>query len=199
MSAESPPPTALLVVDVQNDFCPGGALAVPEGDAVVPVISRLARRATAASVPVFASRDWHPTSTSHFETGGGPWPEHCVAGTAGAEFHPQLELPPATMVVSKGNDPGADGYSAFDGRLEDGRSLAEALAAHGVTRLVVAGLATDYCVRASVLDACRMGYDVVVVSDAIRGVEVQPGDSARALREMRAAGALILKGEDVGF
>jgi nicotinamidase/pyrazinamidase len=191
--------SALLVVDVQNDFCPGGALAVFEGDAVVPVINALARRAADAGAPVFASRDWHPARTSHFKTYGGPWPEHCVAGTEGAEFHPRLELPAATMVVTTGDDPGTDGYSAFDGHLDDGRSLGEALAAHGVSRLIVTGLATDYCVRASVLDARRAGLDVVVVIDAIRGVEVHPGDSARALAEMRAAGASITESSKVVF
>ena len=195
----SPRATALLVVDVQNDFCPGGALAVSGGDVVVPVINRLVRRAEHAGVPVFASRDWHPARTSHFNTQGGPWPEHCVAETDGALFHPNLKLPAATMVVSKGDHPGADGYSAFDGHLDDGRSLGEALASHGISRLVVTGLATDYCVRASVLDARRASFDVVVVADAILGVEVHPGDSARALDEMRKAGATITDASRVRF
>lgn len=191
--------TALLVVDVQNDFCPGGALAVADGDAVVPVINDLARRAAEGGALVLASRDWHPARTSHFKANGGPWPEHCVAGTAGAGFHPRLELPPDTVVVSKGDDPGADGYSAFDGHTGDGRSLRDTLAEHGVSRLIVAGLATDYCVRASVLDARRAGLDVVVVADAVRGVELHPGDSAQALAEMRAAGATVADAGRVQF
>jgi nicotinamidase/pyrazinamidase len=180
---------ALLIVDVQNDFCAGGALAVPEGDAVVPVVNRLARGVAARGGLVFASRDWHPRQTTHFSAMGGPWPVHCVAGTPGAQFHPGLQLPDGTLVVTKGEDPGDHGYSAFEGSLPDGVPLEAALRARGVERLLVAGLATDYCVKHSALDALGAGFAVTVVEDAVRGVEVHPGDTRDALDALRAAGA----------
>jgi nicotinamidase/pyrazinamidase len=182
--------TALLVVDVQNDFCPGGALAVPEGDAVLgPLNARIAEM-RAAGAPIYASRDWHPPTTTHFAPAG-PWPPHCVAQTPGAAFHPALQLPASTVILTKGNQSGSDGYSAFEGRTLAGTTLADDLRSRGVTHLVVGGLATDYCVRASVLDARRLGFDVTVLRDAIRGVDVNPGDSERALEEMQAAGATV--------
>jgi nicotinamidase/pyrazinamidase len=182
---------ALLVVDVQNDFCPGGALAVPEGDAVLAPLNARIAEMRAAGAPVYASRDWHPPTTAHFAPLG-PWPPHCVANTAGAAFHRALQLPPDTVVITKGNASGSDGYSAFEGRTAAGTMLADDLRARGVSHLVVGGLATDYCVRASVLDARRLGFDVTVLHDAIRGVDVHPGDSERALEEMRAAGAEVI-------
>jgi nicotinamidase/pyrazinamidase len=179
--------SALLLVDVQNDFCPGGALAVPHGDDVIPVLNRLADSFTARGLPVYASRDWHPADTTHFRASGGPWPEHCVAGSAGAELHPDLHLPPGAIIVSKGQDRRDDGYSAFEGTTADGRTLGDDLKRRGVSRLYVGGLATDYCVRASVLDARRAGLAVTVVLDGIAGIEEDT--SARALDEMRNAGA----------
>jgi len=193
-----PTPTdALLIVDVQNDFCPGGALAVPDGDAVVPVINRVARCLAGSGIPVFASRDWHPRDTMHFAERGGPWPVHCVAGSPGAAFHPGLELPPGTLIVTKGDDPAADGYSAFEGHLPDGEALGDALARRGIRRLIVAGLATDYCVKRSVLDARQRGFEVVVVREGVRGVEVREGDTARAVAEMEAAGARFASADEV--
>ena len=180
---------ALLVVDVQNDFCSGGALAVPGGDRVVPPINRLTAAYASAGAPIFASRDWHPAASSHFAAGGGVWPVHCVAGTNGAAFHPELTLPPETAVVSKGTAPDTDGYSAFDGSVATGESLEQALNVRTVEHLTVCGLATDYCVRASVLDACRQGLRVSVVSDAIAAVNLNAGDGPQAVQEMRAAGA----------
>lgn len=180
---------ALLVVDVQNDFCSGGALAVPGGDSVVLPINRLTAAYAAAGAPIFASRDWHPPGSSHFTEGGGVWPVHCVAGTNGAAFHPELALPPETAVLSKGTAPDADGYSAFDGAITGGESLKQALDARTVEHLTVCGLATDYCVRASVLDACRQGLRVSVVSDAIAAVNLHAGDGPEAIKDMRAAGA----------
>ncbi len=180
---------ALLVVDVQNDFCTGGALAVPGGDSVVPPINRLTSAYVAAGAPIFASRDWHPAGSSHFSDGGGVWPVHCVAGTNGAQFHPKLALPAETALVSKGTAPDSDGYSAFDGTIATGESLEAALDARAVDHLTVCGLATDYCVRASVLDACRKGLQVSVVADAIAAVNLDASDGARAVEEMRAAGA----------
>ena len=177
------------MVDVQNDFCSGGALAVPRGDGVVPPINRLTAAYASAGAPIFASRDWHPAGSSHFADSGGVWPVHCVAGTNGAAFHPELALPPETAVVSKGTAPDTDGYSAFDGSVSTGESLEEALNLRTVEHLTVCGLATDYCVRASVLDACRQGLRVSVVSDAIAAVNLNAGDGPQAIQEMRAAGA----------
>lgn len=182
---------ALLIVDVQNDFCPGGALAVPEGDQVIPVLNDYAERFHRAGLPVYASRDWHPPETRHFQEHGGPWPPHCVRNTAGAEFHPELRLPEGTTVISKGTSQGDHGYSAFEGTTDRGERLEERLAREGVKRLYVGGLATDYCVRASALDALKRGYAVTLLADAIRGVDVNPGDSERAIEELRQAGAEV--------
>jgi nicotinamidase/pyrazinamidase len=189
------PDDALLIVDVQNDFCAGGTLAVPDGDAVVPVINRLARLFARRGRPVLASRDWHPRETSHFAPFGGPWPVHCVAATPGAQFHPGLDLPEHTQIVSKGERPGLHGYSAFEGRLPGGAPLVDALHARGVRQLYVAGLATDYCVKHSVLDARRAGFEVTVVEDAVRGVDVRAGDSSEALAVMAQAGAGLISSE----
>lgn len=185
-------PTALLIVDVQNDFCPGGALAVSEGDAVIAPLNRAAQTIAQRGGLVVASRDWHPPTTRHFQQYGGKWPVHCVQGTPGAAFHPDLRLPDGAVIVSKGTGTEDDGYSAFEGRTDDGSTLDETLRAHGVRRLLVGGLATDYCVRASVLDALKHGYEVAALTDAIRGVNLQPDDSARALQEMQAHGARLL-------
>jgi nicotinamidase/pyrazinamidase len=185
---------ALLLVDVQNDFCPGGALPVPEGDRVIPVLNRVAQQFAAAGRPVYASRDWHPADTKHFRAFGGPWPPHCIAESRGAAFHPDLRLPTNTVVISKGQDRNDDGYSAFEGSTKDGRTLAEDLRAHGVSTLYVGGLATDYCVRASVLDARKAGIPVVVLTDGIAGIG--PDDVKRALEEMRQAGASLVAGDD---
>ena len=181
--------SALLVVDVQNDFCPGGALPVPNGDRVIPVLNALAAQFAEVGLPVFASRDWHPPDTTHFKSRGGPWPPHCVAGTPGAGFHPALQLPADTIVVSKGQDQRDDGYSAFEGTSNDGRALADHLRERGITHLHVGGLATDYCVRASVLDARKAGFEVTVVAGGIAGIAEET--SGRALEEMRRAGAQV--------
>jgi len=188
--------SALLVVDVQNDFCPGGALAVPQGDRVVDPINRLLAAFAAAHAAVFASRDWHPLGSSHFVGRGGQWPIHCVADTPGAAFHPQLLLPDGTAVITKGQSPDSDGYSAFDGTLPAGETLEAALDERRIDHLTVCGLATDYCVRASVLDARARGLGVAVVRDAIAAVNLTPGDEAGALDEMRAAGADIIALDD---
>jgi nicotinamidase/pyrazinamidase len=184
---------ALVIVDVQNDFCPGGSLAVPAGDEVVPLLNRYARHFATRGAVIFASRDWHPARTKHFAEWGGAWPPHCVQGTRGAEFHPGLSLPAAVDVLSKGMDPELDAYSAFDAETTAGKPFQEALAARGVRRLFVGGLATDYCVKATVLDGLRRGFAVLVLEDASRPVDVQPGDGARALDEMTRAGATSVK------
>jgi nicotinamidase/pyrazinamidase len=192
-------PTALLIVDVQNDFCAGGALAVSEGDEVVPVINRVARALAREGALVVASRDWHPRESHHFAVNGGPWPVHCVAGTPGAQFHPGLDLPEGTLIVTKGDSLRDDGYSTFEGHLPTGERLVDVLRERGIRRVVVAGLATDYCVRHSALDARRAGFEVSLIEDAVRGVDVEPGDSRKALREMAAAGIeLVTSGNAVG-
>ncbi|MBI4638124.1 MAG: nicotinamidase [Candidatus Rokubacteria bacterium] len=184
---------ALLIVDVQNDFCPGGALAVADGDAVVPVLNRYAERFGACGAAIFASRDWHPARTRHFKAYGGVWPSHCVQGTPGAELHPGLTLPASAEVVSKGMDPEADAYSCFQAETSDGAAFAVALGERGVQRIFLGGLATDYCVKATALDALREGFEVVVLEDAVRAVDLAPGDGGRALAEMRAAGAELAR------
>ena len=183
---------AVLIVDVQVDFLPGGNLGVRRGDEVVPALNRYVAAAGRKSLPVFASRDWHPQNHCSFRARGGPWPEHCVAGTPGAAFAPGLELPLDAVVISKASTQEADAYSAFQGT-----DLAQRLRALGVTRLLVGGLATDYCVVNTVLDARKAGFEVLLLADAIRAVEVKPGDGERAEREMRSAGAVPIRLEDL--
>jgi nicotinamidase/pyrazinamidase len=177
---------ALLIVDVQNDFCPGGSLAVGQGDAVVPVLNRYMEK---LGLPVYASRDWHPVRTSHFKAFGGIWPPHCIQDTRGAAFHPDLKLPADATIVTKGTAATDDGYSAFEGVDERGRPLAGVLRSRGVKRLYLGGLTTDYCVRTSALDALGEGFEVVLLVDAIRGINLKPGDVDRAIEQVRDAGA----------
>lgn len=190
MTARPDQRSALLLVDVQNDFCPGGALAVPAGDRVIPALNRAIRRFASAGWPIYASRDWHPPDTRHFQAFGGRWPIHCVAGTPGANLHPDLELPEQTIVLSKGQDRQDDGYSAFEGTTGAEQALGDDLRARGVTQLWVGGLATDYCVRASVLDAHAAGLEVFVLTDGIAGID--PDSTQRALEEMERAGARLV-------
>jgi nicotinamidase/pyrazinamidase len=187
---------ALLIVDVQNDFCPGGALAVPDGDRVIPVLASVARRFEAEGHPVYASRDWHPPDTTHFRAFGGPWPAHCVAGSEGAALHPDLHLPADVILISKGQDRRDAGYSAFDGVTDDGRWFEDDLRERQVTELYVGGLATDYCVRATVLDARRAQFPVTVLLDGVAGIDRE--GAARALEEMRAAGATLVSSAALG-
>jgi len=178
------PGDALLIVDVQRDFLPGGALAVADGNAVVPVLNLYIEQARKAAIPVFASRDWHPANHCSFRSRGGPWPPHCVRDTAGADFALQLALPADATIVSKAMQEDADAYSAFGGT-----TLAGMLRGRSVKRLLVGGLATDYCVLNTVRDALQEGFEVTLLTDAIRAVDVNPGDGVRAEREMREAGA----------
>jgi nicotinamidase/pyrazinamidase len=180
------PADALLIVDVQNDFCPGGALAVTEGDKVVPIINEWIRMAEAGGAAVFASRDWHPADHISFRHRGGPWPPHCIQGTPGAEFHPDLNLPPNVQVISKADTPDRDSYSAFGGT-----DLSARLHAAGIQRLWIAGLAQDYCVRATALDGLREGFEVHLIVDATRAVNVEPEDGRRALEEVQRAGGIL--------
>ncbi|HEX5475360.1 MAG TPA: isochorismatase family protein [Vicinamibacterales bacterium] len=180
---------ALVVVDVQRDFCPGGALPAPGCTRILPALNRALATADARGMPIYATRDWHPAETSHFAAYGGEWPPHCVQDTDGAAFHPDLRLPPDTIVISKGDDPDRPGYSAFDGHAPGGASFLADLRARGIESLYVGGLATDYCVKATVLDARRAGLHVVVLPEAIAAIDAHAGDGERAMAEMKAAGA----------
>jgi nicotinamidase/pyrazinamidase len=186
------PRSALLVVDVQRDFCPGGSLAVEGGDKVVAELNDEIDRFQARALPIIATRDWHPAGHVSFHERGGPWPAHCVQGTKGAEFHPGLALPKEAAVMSKGTDPDQDAYSGFQGT-----GLAEQLRALRVDRVFIGGLATDYCVKATTLDALEQGFQAFVLEDAVRGVDLKPGDSARALEEMLRRGAVLTRYEEI--
>jgi nicotinamidase/pyrazinamidase len=175
---------ALVIVDFQNDFCPGGALAVPDGDAIAGRLNELA--GSGEFDLVVATRDWHPPDHGSFAQQGGPWPVHCVAGTPGAELHHALDPTPIDAVIDKGQARDTEGYSGFEGT-----ELAQLLRARDVDHVTVVGLATDYCVKNTALDALREGFAVTVDSAATRGVEVEPGDAERALGEVRAAGASV--------
>jgi nicotinamidase/pyrazinamidase len=179
---------ALLIIDFQNDFTPGGALAVEGGDEIAEPVTRLA----AEFEHVLATRDWHPPDHASFETQGGPWPVHCVQGTHGAEFHPAMDAVKLDAVVDVGVGREDEGYSGFENS-----DLAALLREREVDQVAVVGLATDYCVRASAIDACREGFATTVVTDAIRPVEVEPGDGERALEDMRAAGAELATSDEL--
>jgi nicotinamidase/pyrazinamidase len=179
---------ALLIIDFQNDFTAGGALEVPEGDEIAEPVKRLARHFDL----VAATRDWHPPDHASFEPQGGPWPVHCVRGTHGADFHPAMEDVELDAVVDVGQGRDDEGYSGFEKS-----DLSRILRDGDAGEVYVCGLATDYCVRASAIDACREGFDVTVVEDAVRGVEVNEGDSERALQDMRDAGARIASSGEV--
>lgn len=183
---------ALIVVDVQNDFCPGGTLAVEHGEEVVGPLNKLIEEFLKRGEPVFKSRDWHPPQTKHFSDYGGTWPEHCVQNTRGAEFHPGLRDDTRIRTISKGQGD-EDSYSAFDGT-----DLTPQLQRFGVEELWIGGLATDYCVKNTVLDALKHGFRVKALKDAMRPVEVQPGDGERAIEEMRQAGAEIVTSQEQG-
>ncbi len=183
---------ALLVVDVQNDFLPGGSLAVPRGDEVLPVLNSCLALFTKKELPIYASRDWHPADHCSFQAQGGPWPPHCMADTYGAEFASSLDLPADAVIISKAETPEKDAYSAFGDT-----DLGLCLKAVNVKRLFVGGLATDYCVLNTVKDALALGYHVVLLTDAVRPVEAQPGDGEKALAEMRQLGAQFAVSADL--
>jgi nicotinamidase/pyrazinamidase len=178
---------ALIVVDVQNDFCPGGSLAVTRGDEVIAPLNELMQEFLDRGEPVYKTRDWHPPQTNHFAAYGGVWPFHCIQNTPGAEFHRDLLDDPRITVISKGIDDSADGYSGFDGT-----NLVELLREAGVSEIWVGGLATDYCVKDTVIDGVRAGFKVKALAETMRAVNVNPGDGAKALEEMRNAGAEIV-------
>lgn len=175
--------SALIIVDVQNDFCQGGALPVPNGDEVVPILNRYIEIFKRVGASIYATRDWHPVNHISFRTQGGIWPPHCVQNTTGAEFHPNLKLPLETRVISKA-DPDKEAYSGFEGT-----ELGEELQKRGIEKVFIGGLATDYCVKNTVLDALKLGFKAVLLEDAIRGVDVNIGDSEKAIEEMLKKGA----------
>ncbi len=178
---------ALVIVHIQKDFLPGGALAVPDGEQVVPVMNRYIERFEDAGLPIFATRDWHPPNHCSFHAQGGPWPEHCVAGSPGAEFAPWLKLPGSAAVVSAATNPEREAYSGFDGT-----NLTEQLRARGVTRLFIGGLATDYCVVSTVMGAVAEGFTTIYLRDASRAINAKPGDGEATEKEMKDAGVLAL-------
>jgi len=182
---------ALLITDIQIDFLPRGALPVENGDQIIPVINNYIRHFTKTGSHIIASRDWHPKNHSSFTAQGGPWPPHCVADTAGAKFSPDLKLPDNPIVVSKATEADHEAYSAFDHT-----NLEIKLRQLGVRRLFVAGLATDYCVVNTVLDARRLGFEVVVLMDATRGINVNAGDVERAIQAMVERGAVLATDAD---
>jgi nicotinamidase/pyrazinamidase len=179
---------ALVLVDIQNDFCPGGALAVPEGDSIVDVVNKI--------MPEFAlvisTRDWHPANHISFKERGGRWPPHCVQNTPGAELHPALDQSSIAYHFRKAYAADRDAYSGFEGTDESGRTLDEVLKSHGVKKLYIAGLATDYCVLATTLDAVKNGYDTYAITDAMRAVNEKPGDDVKALDKMARSGAHLV-------
>lgn len=178
---------ALIVVDVQNDFCPGGALAVTDGDKIIEPINNIIRKFEADGLPIVFTRDWHPANHSSFKSNGGVWPSHCVAGTKGAEFHPDLYFPSVAFLVSKATEPDMEAYSGFQGT-----GLASWLRQLDADELVVTGLATDYCVKNTVVDALKLGFSVTVIKEAIRAVNVNPDDGDNAINEMFSLGAKII-------
>ena len=183
---------ALLIVDVQNDFLSGGSLAVPGGDAVIPVLNRYIALFLAYRLPVFATRDWHPPDHCSFKTHGGSWPSHCIAGSAGAAFPTALTLPADAHIVSKAIARAADAYSGFSGT-----GLRELLQAMTVHRLFTGGLATEYCVYNTVIDALQFGYTVFVLEDAVGAIDLQPGDGLHAFAAMVARGAKRIRYEEL--
>jgi nicotinamidase/pyrazinamidase len=182
---------ALLIIDAQNDFLPGGALAVTEGDAVIPPINRIASAFAKHGLPIFATRDWHPADHSSFKIHGGIWPVHCVAGTQGADFAPNLRLPDSTRIISKA-DEDADAYSGFEGT-----NLGGKMKSLGVKRVFASGLATDYCVLNSVLDSLKLGFETYLLTDAVRAVNVKPVDGEEALNKMSKEGAILITSDEI--
>jgi len=179
---------ALVVVDVQRDFCPGGALAVPHGDTILPALNDVITTFSKSHFPVVFTRDWHPSNHCSFKERGGPWPRHCVARTTGAKFHSRLKVPRGSIIVSKATRPNSEAYSGFQGT-----NLQNRLKRLGVTSLFVGGLATDYCVKQTALDALDAGFDVRVMTDCVKGVNLRKKDSSSALRMIAKHGGVLTK------
>ncbi|MEK7590348.1 MAG: bifunctional nicotinamidase/pyrazinamidase [Patescibacteria group bacterium] len=189
---------ALLMVDVQNDFCPGGALAVINGDKVVGPLNAMLMLADERNWLVVASRDWHPAVTTHFKNYGGIWPTHCVQNTPGAAFHRNLAVVAyKDIIISKATQPDEDGYSAFEGKTKDGKNLADVLKEYKIDEIYIGGLATDYCVKASALDAVKNSFKTFLLLDACQAVNIQPDDGDQALETMKNAGVIITTTQEV--
>lgn len=184
--------SALIVVDVQNDFTPGGALPVKDGEKVIEPLNKYVGIFQRIGVPIIFTRDWHPKNHISFAERGGPWPPHCVQNANGAEFHKDLRIPEGAIVISKATDPDEEGYSGFQGT-----ELGSILRRKGITKLFVGGLATDYCVKSTILDALKEGFRVYFLSDASMAVNVRPGDSERAVEEMVRNGAKSIRIRDI--
>jgi len=189
---------ALLIVDVQNDFCPGGSLGVPQGDKIIPAINKYIKVFSSKKLPIFATRDWHPVRTKHFKDFGGIWPVHCIQNTTGAAFHTKLKLPKEAIFLYKGMDPEKDSYSAFQAEELNGMGFLHLLKLLKVNELYICGLATDYCVRFSALDALEHGVKVKVLIDAIKGVDLKKGDSQKAIKEIMRKGAKTIIFKKIG-
>jgi nicotinamidase/pyrazinamidase len=183
---------ALIVTDVQNDFLPGGSLAVEGGEQVIGPLNACIALFTEKGLPIFATRDWHPPDHCSFVEQGGPWPPHCVAESPGAAFPADLAISEEAVVISKAQTPEKEAYSSFEGT-----DLHQRLANLGVKRLFIGGLTTDYCVLTSVLDALKLGYEAYLLTDAIRAVNAHPGDGEQALERMRTAGAITIKSTEL--
>jgi len=186
---------ALSVTDVQNDFLPGGALGVLEGDKIMPPLNRAIAVFKKINLPTYFTRDWHPPDHCSFQDQGGPWPPHCVQYTSGAEFSTKLEIPEGSIIISKGTEKESEQYSTWEGRDAEGNTESVLMKKLGIRRVFIAGLATDYCVLNSVKDALGEGYEVYVLTDAIRAVNVNPGDGEKALNEMIGLGAKLITSE----
>jgi len=182
---------ALIIVDVQKDFCPGGALPVPEGDKIIPNLNKYVEIFRKNGGKIYVTRDWHPENHISFKEYGGLWPKHCVQGTEGAEFHPNLKLPEDAVIISKGTDPLREAYSGFEGT-----DLKKKLKQEGIVRVFVGGLATEYCVKNTVLDAIKFGFETVLLMDAIKGIDLKPSDSRKAIDEMVKKGVKTVKLEN---
>ncbi len=182
---------ALIVTDIQNDFLPGGTLPVTNGQEIIPVLNEYISLFKSMNARIFATRDWHPPNHISFKPFGGPWPLHCLQDSEGAKFHRDLRLPSNAIVISKATDPKHEAYSSFDGT-----NLAEELNKNKISRIFIGGLATDYCVRYSVLDGLVAGFNMIVLSDATRGINVKPNDSEKAIQEVQKKGARIVTVDD---
>ena len=180
---------ALLIVDVQNDFCPGGALGVPGAEVIIPAINKYVAAFKKKKLPIFVSRDWHPVHTTHFKDFGGIWPVHCIRNSAGAALHPKFKVPAGAIFLYKGMDPHKDSYSVFQAEDEKGMGFLKLLEFMKITELYIAGLATDYCVKFSAHDCLRHGFKVRILMDAVKGVDLKPGDSEKAIKLMVKEGA----------
>ncbi len=183
---------ALIIVDVQVDFCPGGALPVPEGDKIIPALNEYIKKFSEAGALIVATRDWHPPNHVSFKNQGGLWPPHCIQGTEGAKFHPSLQLPKNVKIVSKAIDPFKEAYSGFEGT-----DLGDFLKKRGIKRVFIGGLATEYCVKHTVLDALKLGFETFLLEDAVKGIDAKPGDVERAVKEMLEKGARKISISDI--